>query len=140
MKILIINGVNLNMTGKREKSVYGTRTLDDINADIRVFAERKNVTVDFFQSNYEGAIVEQIHAAMGVYDGIVINPGAFTHYSYGIRDAIAAVEVPTVEVHISNIHAREEFRHHSVITEVCKGQICGLGEKGYQLGIEALLG
>lgn len=139
MKILIINGVNLNMTGKRETGVYGTKTLEEINGDILAFAEKKQVQVEFFQSNYEGAIVEQIHSAMGRYDGILLNPGAFTHYSYAIRDAVAAVDVPVIEVHLSNIHTREEFRHHSVIASVCKGQICGFGEKSYVLGIEALM-
>ena len=139
MKILVINGVNLNMTGMREKGIYGTRTFEQINADIHAFAEAKHIEVTFFQSNHEGAIVDQIHAAMGAYDGIVINPGAFTHYSYAIRDAISSVDIPTIEVHLSNIQAREKFRHQSVIAAVCKGQICGLGEMGYQLAIEALI-
>lgn len=140
MRILIINGVNLNMTGKREIDVYGTKTLDEINSSILEFAEKKNIKIDFFQSNYEGAIVDKIHAAKGVYDGLIINPGAFTHYSYAIRDAISSVDIPSVEVHLSNIHAREDFRHNSVIAGVCIGQISGFGEKSYQLGIEALIG
>ncbi|MDD4689288.1 MAG: type II 3-dehydroquinate dehydratase [Eubacteriales bacterium] len=139
MKILIINGANLNMTGKREPEIYGSETLDEINGDIKSFADTKGVEVDFFQSNYEGAIIDTIHSAMGKYDGIVINPGAYTHYSYAIRDAISSVTVPAVEVHISDIHAREEFRHTSVIAPVCIKQIYGMGKKGYMVAIEYLM-
>lgn len=138
MKIMIINGPNLNMTGKREPGVYGNMTLDSINEEIRRFALSKGAETDFFQSNHEGAIIDTIHSCEGVYDGIVMNPGAFTHYSYAIRDAIASVSVPVVEVHISNIHAREEFRHTSVTAPVCRGQICGLGKEGYKLAVEYL--
>jgi len=139
MKFLVINGPNLNMTGKREPEIYGSETLDDINAEIKAFAEEKGAQVDFYQSNHEGAIIDTIHASMGVYDGIVMNPGAYTHYSYAIRDAVASVNVPVVEVHISDIHAREEFRKISVIAPVCVKQIYGLGKKGYMVALEHLM-
>ena len=136
MKFLFINGVNLNMTGRREKGVYGTRTLSDINADISAhFAEDECL---FYQSNLEGEICTRLHAAAdeGV-DGIILNAGAFTHYSYAIRDAIASIDVPVVEVHISNVHAREEFRHASVISEVCRGVIAGFGKDSYILAAQS---
>lgn len=137
MKFLVINGVNLNMTGKREPSVYGVRTLDDINADLREFCCKNGDEVDFYQSNIEGELCEQIHKAEGVYDGIVLNAGAFTHYSIAIRDAISSVTVPVVEVHMSNVFAREEFRHTSLLTAVCKGEILGFGENSYKLALES---
>lgn len=137
-KYLIINGVNLNMLGKREPEIYGSNTLSDLENQITKKAEELGVFVDFFQSNFEGEIVEKIHNAMGVYDGIIINPGAFTHYSYAIRDAFGSVKLPVIEVHISNIHKREAFRHKSVIVPECVGQICGLGFKGYEFALEAL--
>lgn len=137
-KYLIINGVNLNMLGKREPEIYGSNTLSDLEKQITQKAEGLGVSADLFQSNFEGEIVEKIHNAMGVYDGIIINPGAFTHYSYAIRDAFGSVKLPVIEVHISNIHKREEFRHTSVIVPECVGQICGLGFKGYELALEAL--
>lgn len=136
MKFLFINGVNLNMTGRREKGVYGTRTLDDINADISAhFAEDECL---FYQSNIEGEICTRLHAAAdeGV-DGIILNAGAFTHYSYAIRDAIASIDVPVVEVHMSNVHAREEFRHTSVISAVCRGVIAGFGKDSYILAAQS---
>lgn len=136
MKFLFINGVNLNMTGRREKGVYGTRTLDDINADISAhFAEDECL---FYQSNIEGEICTRLHAAAdeGV-DGIILNAGAFTHYSYAIRDAIASIDVPVVEVHMSNVHAREEFRHTSVISAVCCGVIAGFGKDSYILAAQS---
>ena len=130
MKLLFINGVNLNMTGVREKSVYGTQTLDEINGDIA--AHFKGDECEFFQSNSEGEICTKIHSAQnGGYDGIVLNAGAFTHYSYAIRDAIACISVPVIEVHMSNVHSREPFRRTSVISEVCKGVICGFGKNSY---------
>lgn len=133
MKLLFINGVNLNMTGIREKNVYGEQTLDEINAEI---AEHfKGDECEFFQSNVEGEICTAIQSADC--DGIVLNAGAFTHYSYAIRDAIASVKVPVVEVHMSNVHAREEFRNKSVISEVCKGVICGFGKNSYILAGES---
>ncbi len=137
-KYLVINGVNLNMLGIREPGIYGNSTLADLEKQVTAAAERLGVAVDFFQSNFEGEIVEKIHAALGAYDGIIINPGAFTHYSYAIRDAFGSVKLPVIEVHISNIHKREQFRHTSVIVPECVGQICGLGFKGYTLALEAL--
>ena len=137
-KILIIHGPNLNMLGKREKSVYGNTTLDEINNDAVSYGSALGLEVSTLQSNSEGSIIDAIHAAHGVYDGIVINPGAYTHTSYAIRDAIAAVDIPCVEVHLSNINNREEFRKTSVTAPVCRGQICGFGPKSYLLGIEAL--
>lgn len=138
-KYLVINGVNLNMLGTREPDIYGGDTLADLEKAVTARADKLGVAVDFFQSNTEGEIVEKIHSAMGVYDGIIINPGAFTHYSYAIRDAFGSVKLPVIEVHISNIHKREEFRHTSVIVPECVGQICGLGFKGYELALEALV-
>ena len=137
-KYLVINGVNLNMLGVREPGIYGSSTLADLEADVTKKAADLGVSVDFYQSNIEGEIVNKIHASYGTYDGIIINPGAFTHYSYAIRDAFASVKMPVIEVHISNIHKREEFRHTSVIVPECMGQICGLGFKGYELALEAL--
>lgn len=136
MKLLFINGVNLNMTGTREKGVYGTQTLDEINLEI---ANRfKDDTCEFYQSNLEGEICTAIqNAQKEAFDGIILNAGAFTHYSYAIRDAIAAITVPVVEVHLSNVHAREEFRNKSVLSEVCKGVICGFGKNSYILAAES---
>lgn len=137
-KFLVINGVNLNMLGIREPDVYGKNTLQTLEGMIKEKAEKLNVEVDCFQSNFEGEICEKIQSALGVYDGIVINPGAFTHYSYAIRDALGSVKINAVEVHISNIHKREEFRHKSVIAPECIGQICGLGFEGYLYALEHL--
>lgn len=134
MKFLFINGVNLNMTGVREKGVYGTQTLDEINLEIS--KHFKNDICEFYQSNSEGDICTAIQEASG-FDGIILNAGAYTHYSYAIRDAIASVSVPVVEVHMSNLHAREEFRHKSVLSEVCKGVICGFGKNSYILAAES---
>lgn len=141
MKILVLNGPNLNMTGLREKSVYGNDTLETINAEIAEYCLGKDVECDFFQSNGEGEIITKIHQTMDAYDGCVINAGAYTHYSYAIRDAISCVKdfVPFVEVHMSNIHAREDFRKVSVITDVCVSQICGHGKQSYIMGIDKLL-
>jgi 3-dehydroquinate dehydratase-2 len=126
------------MLGVREPEIYGGNTLDTLNANISKKAVELGCEIDFFQSNFEGEICEKIQQALGVYDGIIINPGAFTHYSYAIRDAFGSVKLPAIEVHISNIHKREEFRHNSVIVPECIGQICGLGFKGYELALEAL--
>ena len=140
MKFLVMNGVNLNLTGLREKSVYGTETLEEINAKITAFAQENGDSVDFYQSNIEGELVNKLHEAFlkGGYDGIVLNAGAYTHYSYALRDAIAAINVPVVEVHISNVHAREDFRKHSVLSEVCKGVVCGFGWKSYVMAMVGL--
>ena len=139
MKFLVINGVNLNLTGKREQGVYGTETLDEINEQIKGFVELNGDEVDFYQSNIEGELVNKLHDAYlgGSYDGILLNAGAFTHYSYALRDAIAAIDIPVAEVHMSNVHARDEFRHKSVLSEVCKGVVCGFGAGSY---IAALAG
>ncbi len=137
MKLLVINGPNLNMLGLREPGVYGNDTMESINKEILSKAKEKGIEVNFFQSNIEGEIINKIHSAMGVYDGIIINPGAYTHYSIAIRDAIASVNVPAVEVHLSNIHKREQFRHTSVTAPVCTGQITGFGKKGYIMALEA---
>lgn len=139
MKLLIVNGVNLNLTGRRERGVYGGESLDEINAQIAQFAGERGVQAAFFQSNLEGEICTAIQSAEGVYDGIVLNAGAFTHYSYAIRDAIAAVSVPVVEVHMSNVYAREEFRRRSVLTEVCRGEVLGFGKTSYLLAVESFL-
>lgn len=127
------------MTGVREKGIYGAQTLDDINAYIKNSLKNCDCEIDFFQSNIEGELVNKIHQTMGNYDGVVINPGAFTHYSIALRDAIAAVDVEFVEVHISNVYKREEFRHKSVTAPVCKGQIAGFGKLGYVLALRSFL-
>ena len=139
LRILLINGPNLNRLGKREPEVYGNATLDMLEQDVTAFAKGHGVEISCFQSNHEGDIIDMLHDAEPTFSGIVINPGAFTHYSYAIRDAIASISIPTVEVHISNVHAREEFRHLSVIAPVAVGQIIGLGFYGYNLAILALL-
>lgn len=140
MKIAVINGPNLNLLGRREPHIYGTDTLDDIARRIGEMTTGLGVELEFFQSNSEGAIIDELHAARyerGV-DAVVINPGAYTHYSIAIRDAIAAIEIPVIEVHLSNIHAREPFREHSVIAAVCKGRIEGLGWRGYVAAVRVL--
>ena len=139
MNILVINGPNLNLLGKREPEIYGNETLSDIENMIRDRAAKMGIDVLFFQSNHEGAIIDRIHEGMGEADGIIINPGAYTHYSYAIRDAISAVQVPAVEVHLSDIHSREGFRHVSVISDVCVQQIAGFGSKGYLMALERLV-
>lgn len=136
MKFLFINGVNLNMTGRREKGIYGTQTLEDINKNIA--KHFKSDECQFYQSNLEGDICSRLHeSADEDFDGIILNAGAFTHYSYAIRDAISSIDTPVVEVHMSNVHAREEFRHTSVISSVCKGVIAGFGASSYILAAES---
>jgi len=140
MKILFLNGPNLNLLGQREPSVYGSDTLATIEAAVRERAAQLKVTVDFRQSNLEGELVTWIQSAKGTFDAIVLNAAAYTHTSIALRDAIAAVAVPTIEIHLSNIHAREEFRHKSVIAPVCRGQISGFGAQSYILGLLAAIG
>ncbi len=137
-KILILNGPNINLLGMRETTVYGVETLDDINRDIAQKAAQLSFEADFRQSNHEGDLIDWIQTAKGEYAGIILNAGAFTHYSYAIRDAIVAVQIPCIEVHLSNIYARDEFRHHSVIAPVAAGHICGMGKAGYYLALQGL--
>ncbi len=139
MKILVLNGVNLALTGRRERGVYGSETLEEINKAVAAYAKARGAETAFFQSDLEGELVRAIHGAQGMYDGIIFNAGAFTHYSYALRDAIAAVEVPVVEVHMSNVHAREEFRRNSVLTPVCRGEVLGFGKNSYILALESFL-
>ena len=136
-KILVIHGPNLNMLGKREPEVYGTLTLEQLNADITAKADELGVVVECIQTNHEGVMVDTIQAAAGRFDCIIINPAAFTHYSVAVRDALAAIAVPAIEVHLSNIYRREEFRHHSVTAPVTVGQIAGFGAQGYRLALYA---
>jgi 3-dehydroquinate dehydratase-2 len=138
MKILMLHGVNHNMFGKRDPVQYGTITLDEINASLSALGQELGTEVENFQTNHEGEMCERIHQAYadGV-DAVLINAGAWTHYSYGIRDALAVLTCPIVELHMSNIHAREAFRHHSVFGEIVKGQICGFGVDSYLLGLRA---
>lgn len=132
-KILILNGPNLNLLGKREPGVYGNQSFEDYLTDLTaLFSETE---IHYFQSNYEGELIDKIHEVGFSFDGIIINAGGYTHTSIALADALSAVTTPAVEVHISNIHARESFRHHSYLTRVCKGMICGLGLKGYELAI-----
>jgi len=140
MKILCLNGPNLNRLGKREPDIYGSETLDDLTQSLIVRGERSNVQIDCKQSNHEGELIDWIHLAEDdQLDGIIFNPGAYSHTSYAIRDAISAISVPVIEVHISNIHSRESFRHKTVLSAVCLGQICGLGTYGYTLALETFL-
>jgi len=138
MKILCLNGINLNMFGKRDPAQYGTITLAEIDAQVKKLGTELGAEVTCFQTNFEGAMVEKIHEAhTDKIDAVMINAGAWTHYSFGIRDALAILKCPIIEVHMSNIHAREEFRHHSVIAEIAKGQIAGFGVGSYLLGLRA---
>jgi 3-dehydroquinate dehydratase II len=138
MQILVLHGANLNMLGRREPEIYGRLSLDDINQILTEDATALGIGLEILQSNHEGVLIEAIHKSLDCQDGMVINPGAFTHTSIALRDAIAAVNIPTVEVHLSNIHKREEFRHHSMIAPVAIGQISGFGAESYRLGLRAI--
>ncbi|MEG2119413.1 MAG: type II 3-dehydroquinate dehydratase [Pseudoflavonifractor sp.] len=139
MKFLVLNGPNLNLLGKREPGVYGSETYAALCARLEAFAAAHGSTADCLQSNHEGALIDAIHAADGVYDALILNPGALTHYSYALLDALKAVSLPCIEVHISNVHQREEFRHRSVTAAACVGQICGLGAYGYEAAMSYFL-
>lgn len=139
MRFLVINGPNLNLLGSREPGIYGSTGYDVLCQMLRERAQTMGAEADCFQSNHEGAIIDAIHNAAGKYDAMIMNPGAFTHYSYAILDALKAVDVPCVEVHISNVHQREEFRHSSVTAPACVGQVCGLGTFGYVAAMEYFL-
>lgn len=137
--ILVLNGPNLNLLGKREPNIYGHLTLEDINTMLEQEAITLNVKLSCFQSNYEGALIDKIHQALNNYQGILINAGAYTHTSVAIRDALAGVAIPLVEIHLSNIYKREDFRHHSYIAPIAIGQISGFGAESYRLGLQALV-
>ncbi len=139
MHILLLNGPNLNLTGIREPGVYGIKTYSAICQQLKEEAEKRGIDLDIRQSNHEGVLIDWVHEALlKKYDGIIVNAGAYTHYSYALHDAVKAAALPTVEVHLSNIHAREEFRRTSVIAPACLGQICGFGPEGYALAMDAL--
>lgn len=137
-KILVIHGPNLNLLGEREPGIYGSTGIDELNKNIIARAKEQGLECEIFQSNHEGAIIDKLHAARLKFDGVIINTGAYTHYSYAIRDAIAAIKIPCIEVHISNVFARDEFRSKSVIAPVCKGSICGFGFGSYYLAVIAM--
>lgn len=140
MRLLVLNGPNLNRLGKREPGIYGAETLSDIENNLQTIAKEQLVDIAFYQSNVEGALIDKIHeAADAGCDGIIFNPGAYTHTSVALRDAIASVDVPVIEVHISNIHSREPFRHTSMLAPVCLGQLSGFGTSGYELALQAFL-
>ena len=138
MRVLVINGPNLNLLGVREPGVYGSDSLESIEKELKQAAEELDITLGCYQSNHEGDIVDTLHRAMKEADGVILNAGALTHYSYALRDAIAAIKIPVIEVHMSNIHAREEFRHTSVIAPVCVGSIAGFGKNSYLLALQAI--
>jgi 3-dehydroquinate dehydratase-2 len=139
MRVLVIHGPNLNLLGEREPEVYGKQTLSDIDASLADIARELGVEVRCVQHNSEGAIIDELHAARSAYDAVVINPGAYTHYSYAIADAVAAIRIPVVEAHLSNIAAREQFRRTSVIAPVCKGSVAGFGARSYELALRAVV-
>jgi 3-dehydroquinate dehydratase II len=138
--ILVLNGPNINFLGRRNPGIYGTRTLDEVNQEISRKAESLRVQVDFFQSNSEGDLVDCIQENWGKMDGIIINPGALTHYGYSLKDALIDAAVPVIEVHLGNIHAREEWRRHSVIADIARGQIAGFGWRSYTAALEIMVG
>ncbi|MBR3760947.1 MAG: type II 3-dehydroquinate dehydratase [Ruminococcus sp.] len=137
-KILVIHGPNINLLGEREPGIYGSDSIENLNSSIIDRARDQGLECEIFQSNHEGAIIDKLHAARKSFDGVIINAGAYTHYSYAIRDAISAIKIPCIEVHISNVFARDEFRSKSVIAPVCKGSICGFGFGSYFLAVQAL--
>ncbi|MCM3710915.1 type II 3-dehydroquinate dehydratase [Sporosarcina luteola] len=140
MRLLVLNGPNLNRLGKREPGIYGAETLEDVENNLKSIAQEKLVEISFYQSNAEGALIDKIHEAEDAgCDGIIFNPGAYTHTSVAIRDAIASVDIPVIEVHISNIHSREPFRQTSMLAPVCIGQLSGFGTSGYELALQAFL-
>lgn len=139
MKILILHGPNLNLLGAREPEVYGSMTLEDINEKLIALGKELNAEIQCFQSNHEGALIDALHQARAWADGVVFNPGGYTHTSIALRDAISAIQIPVIEVHISNVYAREEFRHTSFISAVCKGKVTGFGWKSYELGLRGLI-
>lgn len=138
-KILLLNGPNLNMLGKREPQIYGSQTLSDIELHLQQLAEKRDAQLEYFQSNSEEALINRIHQAFQNVDFIIINPAAFTHTSVALRDALLAVAIPFVEIHLSNVHSRESFRHHSYLSDIAKGVICGLGAKGYEYALDFAL-
>lgn len=138
MKILVMNGPNLNLLGEREPNIYGGDTLKSINEEIAAAARKMGHEASFFQSNSEGALIDELHAARLTFDGVILNAGAYTHYSYAIRDAISAIRIPVIEVHMSNVDSRDEFRKVSVIAPVCRGSIAGFGKNSYLLALSAL--
>ena len=138
MRVLVINGPNLNLLGQREPGLYGEKSLDEINSDLKKLAVEKQVEIDFFQSNHEGQIIDRIHQAKGNVDAMIVNAGALTHYSIALLDALKAVNIPFVEVHLTNIYAREEYRHKSLLSPIARGGIFGLGAAGYSLALQAV--
>ena len=138
MKILVLNGPNLDLLGVREPGVYGNESLEIIENELKNEAAKLGIELDCFQSNHEGRLIDELHRAMTAADGVILNAGALTHYSYALRDAIAAIKLPVIEVHMSNVHAREEFRHTSVIAPVCVGSIAGFGKNSYMLALKAI--
>ncbi|MGL5796629.1 MAG: type II 3-dehydroquinate dehydratase [Cetobacterium sp.] len=138
MKVLVINGPNLNFLGKREPEIYGYKTLDNINDELEKFGKLHEIEIQFFQSNHEGFIIDKIQENYGMVDYLIINPGALTHYSIGLRDAILSTGIKTIEVHLSNVYSREEFRHKSVISDICIGKITGFGSESYKMAIQYL--